>query len=91
MPPLWRAGREPHAIRRLLNVGRVDAPARDTASELTRLALEDGIGTFIVTVTDPRAIVDFAAEVAPRVREAVTQAASARAGRFSWGGQPDRG
>jgi alkanesulfonate monooxygenase SsuD/methylene tetrahydromethanopterin reductase-like flavin-dependent oxidoreductase (luciferase family) len=68
------AGRDPHAIRRLLNVGRVDAPARDTASELTRLALEDGIGTFIVTVTDPRAIVDFAAEVAPRVREAVTQA-----------------
>jgi alkanesulfonate monooxygenase SsuD/methylene tetrahydromethanopterin reductase-like flavin-dependent oxidoreductase (luciferase family)/iron-sulfur cluster repair protein YtfE (RIC family) len=68
------AGREPRAIRRLLNVGRVDASARDTASEFTRLALEDGIGTFIVTVTDPRAIVDFAAEVAPRVREAVTQA-----------------
>jgi hypothetical protein len=68
------AGREPHAIRRLLNVGRVDAPARDTASELTRLALEDGMSTFIVTVTDPRAIVEFAAEVAPRVREAVSQA-----------------
>jgi alkanesulfonate monooxygenase SsuD/methylene tetrahydromethanopterin reductase-like flavin-dependent oxidoreductase (luciferase family) len=68
------AGRKPHAIRRLLNVGRVDATARDTAAELTRLALEDGIGTFIVTVTDPRAIVDFAAEVAPRVGDAVTQA-----------------
>lgn len=68
------AGREAHAIRRLLNLGRVDAPARDTASELTRLALEDGIGTFIVTVTEPREIVDFAAEVAPRVREAVTRA-----------------
>jgi alkanesulfonate monooxygenase SsuD/methylene tetrahydromethanopterin reductase-like flavin-dependent oxidoreductase (luciferase family) len=68
------AGREPHAIRRLLNVGRVDAPGRDTASELTRLALEDGISAFIVTVTDSRAIVDFATEVAPRVREAVTQA-----------------
>jgi len=68
------AGREPHAIRRLLNVGRVDATARDTAAELTRLALQDGIGTFIVTVTDPRAIVNFAAEVAPRVREAVTEA-----------------
>jgi iron-sulfur cluster repair protein YtfE (RIC family) len=67
------AGREPQAIRRLLNVGRVDALARDTASELTKLALEDGIGTFIVTVTDPRAIADFAAEVSPRVREAVTQ------------------
>jgi alkanesulfonate monooxygenase SsuD/methylene tetrahydromethanopterin reductase-like flavin-dependent oxidoreductase (luciferase family) len=68
------AGRDPHAIRRLLNVGRADAPARDTALELTRLALEDGIGSFIVTVTDPRAILDFAAEVAPRVREAVRQA-----------------
>lgn len=68
------ADREPHAIRRLLNVGRVDSPARDTASEFTKLALEDGIDTFIVTVTEPRAIVDFAAEVAPRVREAVTQA-----------------
>jgi len=44
-----RAGREPHMIRRLLNLGAVDAPARETAAELARLALEDGIGTFIVT------------------------------------------
>jgi alkanesulfonate monooxygenase SsuD/methylene tetrahydromethanopterin reductase-like flavin-dependent oxidoreductase (luciferase family) len=69
-----RAGREPHAIRRLLNLGVVDAPARETAAELARLALEDGIGTFIVTVNDPRAMADFASEVAPRVREAVEQA-----------------
>jgi alkanesulfonate monooxygenase SsuD/methylene tetrahydromethanopterin reductase-like flavin-dependent oxidoreductase (luciferase family) len=69
-----RAGREPHAIRRLLNLGEVHAPARDTAAELARLALEDGIGTFIVTVKDPRAMADFAAEVAPRVREAVEKA-----------------
>ena len=69
-----RAGREPHAIRRLLNLGAVDAPARETAAELARLALEDGIGTFIVTANDPRAIADFASEVAPRVREAVEEA-----------------
>jgi alkanesulfonate monooxygenase SsuD/methylene tetrahydromethanopterin reductase-like flavin-dependent oxidoreductase (luciferase family) len=69
-----RAGREPHAIRRLLNVGVVDAPARETAEELTRLALEDGIGTFIVSVHDPRGITDFASEVVPRVREAVEEA-----------------
>jgi len=69
-----RAGREPHAIRRLLNLGAVDAPARETAAELARLALEDGIGTFIVTVNDPRPMADFASEVAPRVREAVAQA-----------------
>jgi alkanesulfonate monooxygenase SsuD/methylene tetrahydromethanopterin reductase-like flavin-dependent oxidoreductase (luciferase family) len=69
-----RAGRQPHAIRRLLNLGTVDAPARGTAAELARLALEDGIGTFIVTVNDPRAMADFASEVAPRVRDAVEEA-----------------
>jgi alkanesulfonate monooxygenase SsuD/methylene tetrahydromethanopterin reductase-like flavin-dependent oxidoreductase (luciferase family)/hemerythrin-like domain-containing protein len=69
-----RAGREPDAIRRLLNLGAVDAPARETAAELARLAIDDGIGTFIVTANDSRAIADFASEVAPRVREAVEQA-----------------
>jgi alkanesulfonate monooxygenase SsuD/methylene tetrahydromethanopterin reductase-like flavin-dependent oxidoreductase (luciferase family) len=71
-----QAGRDPRAIRRLLNLGVVDAPARETAAELARLALEDGIGTFIVTVRDPRAITDFASEVAPRVRETVEQTRS---------------
>ena len=69
-----RAGREPPAIRRLLNLGVVRAPARETAAELARLGLEDGIGTFIVTANDPGAIAKFASEVAPRVREAVEQA-----------------
>jgi alkanesulfonate monooxygenase SsuD/methylene tetrahydromethanopterin reductase-like flavin-dependent oxidoreductase (luciferase family) len=68
-----QAGRDPRTLRRLLNLGAVDAPAPETAAELTRLALEDGIGTFIVTVRDPRVITDFASEVAPRVREAVEQ------------------
>jgi hypothetical protein len=44
------------------------------AAELARLALEDGIATFIVTANDPRTMTDFAAEVAPRVREAVEEA-----------------
>src|SRR3984893_15890710 len=69
-----RAGREPHAIRRLLNLGTYEAPAREMAAELARLALEDGIATFIVTANDPRTMTDFAAEVAPRVREAVEEA-----------------
>jgi alkanesulfonate monooxygenase SsuD/methylene tetrahydromethanopterin reductase-like flavin-dependent oxidoreductase (luciferase family) len=69
-----RAGREPPAIRRLLNLGVVGAPARETAAELARLALEDGIGTFVVTANDPGAIANFASEVAPRVREAVEEA-----------------
>jgi alkanesulfonate monooxygenase SsuD/methylene tetrahydromethanopterin reductase-like flavin-dependent oxidoreductase (luciferase family) len=68
------AGREPHAIRRLLNLGAYEAPAREMAAELARLALEDGISTFIVTANDPRTMTDFAAEVAPRVREAVEEA-----------------
>jgi alkanesulfonate monooxygenase SsuD/methylene tetrahydromethanopterin reductase-like flavin-dependent oxidoreductase (luciferase family) len=68
------AGRDPQAIRRLLNVGAVEAPAREMAAELVRLALEDGIATFIVTANDPRTMTDFAAEVAPRIREAVEEA-----------------
>ena len=44
------------------------------AAELARLALEDGIATFIVTAKDQRTMMDFAAEVAPRVREAVEEA-----------------
>lgn len=68
------AGREPQAIRRLLNLGTYEAPAREMAAELARLALEDGIATFIVTANDPRTMTDFAAEVAPRIREAVEEA-----------------
>ena len=66
------AGRSPAAIRRLLNV-----PAGTGVEELTRFALEDGIGTFIVTGDDPGAIQALAAEIAPAVRERV---AAARAG-----------
>ena len=68
------AGRDPTAIRRLLNLGTYEAPAREMAAELARLALEDGISTFVVTANDPRTMTDFAAEVAPRVREAVEEA-----------------
>ena len=77
------AGREPTAIRRLLNLGTYEAPAREMAAELARLALEDGIATFIVTAKDQRTMTDFAAEVAPRVREAVEEA------RLRGSGPPD--
>jgi alkanesulfonate monooxygenase SsuD/methylene tetrahydromethanopterin reductase-like flavin-dependent oxidoreductase (luciferase family) len=76
-----QAGRDPRAIRRLLNLGGGYVPAPETAAELTRLALEDGIGTFIINAVDPRAITDFASEVAPRVREAVEQTRSRGQGR----------
>ncbi len=60
-------GREPREVRRLLNLTAETA----TVEEMTRLALEDGIATFIYIGDDSRAIEAFAAEVAPAVREAV--------------------
>jgi Luciferase-like monooxygenase/Hemerythrin HHE cation binding domain len=67
------AGREPAAIRRLLNIGtEVSAAGR-----LSDLALTEGIGTFILASDDPGAIRGFAAEVVPAVRE---QVAAVRSG-----------
>jgi len=62
------AGRDPRAIRRVLNSG--DQPA----DLLVELALEHGMDTFMVGGEDPDAMRRFAAEVAPAVREAVEQA-----------------
>jgi hemerythrin-like domain-containing protein len=74
------AGREPAAVRRLLNAsgafsdgspGPLDGPASRQVEELARLALEEGIGTFIAAADDPGQIEEFAREVAPAVRELV--------------------
>jgi Luciferase-like monooxygenase/Hemerythrin HHE cation binding domain len=74
------AGRDPRAIRRLLNVsgtfsasgrGPLDGPPAQWVEELTELALSEGIGTFILAADDPAAIEIFAAEIAPSVRELV--------------------
>jgi alkanesulfonate monooxygenase SsuD/methylene tetrahydromethanopterin reductase-like flavin-dependent oxidoreductase (luciferase family) len=70
------AGRDPAAIRRLLNVSGAFSPAQ-WVEELTRLALEDGIGTFILAADDADAIQTWATEVAPAVRE---RGAAARSG-----------
>lgn len=84
------AGRDPLEIRRLLNVsgtfsetpvGQLDGPPEHWVEELTRLALEDGVATFILSSDDAFAIRTFASEVAPAVRERV---AAFRAG----GGPP---
>jgi alkanesulfonate monooxygenase SsuD/methylene tetrahydromethanopterin reductase-like flavin-dependent oxidoreductase (luciferase family)/hemerythrin-like domain-containing protein len=69
------AGREPAAIRRLLNVSGAYSPA-EWAEELTRLALEDGIGTFILAADEASAVQTWATEVAPAVRERVAAARS---------------
>ena len=66
------AGRRPSEIRRLLNV------VPPTVDELTALALEDGIGTFVMIGDDADAIRVFAETVAPAVRERVASERSRR-------------
>jgi alkanesulfonate monooxygenase SsuD/methylene tetrahydromethanopterin reductase-like flavin-dependent oxidoreductase (luciferase family)/FAD/FMN-containing dehydrogenase len=67
------AGRDPREITRLLNV-----TANEGADDLTRLALEDGVSTFIVASDDPEVLRYFAGEIAPAVRERVDQARGQR-------------
>ncbi|HKV86744.1 MAG TPA: LLM class flavin-dependent oxidoreductase [Candidatus Dormibacteraeota bacterium] len=59
------AGREPRAIRRVLNSG--DQPVE----LLVELVVEHGMDTFIVSGEDPDEMRRFATEVAPAVREAL--------------------
>lgn len=62
------AGRDPKAIRRVLNTGA------QPAEVITSLVLEHGMDTFLATGDEPDAIRRFAAEVIPRVREEVERA-----------------
>lgn len=66
------AGRDPREITRLLNV-----TPRETADDLVSLALEEGIGAFIVMGDDADALRRFATETVPEVRERVTAARAA--------------
>jgi hypothetical protein len=61
------AGRDPAAVRRLLNIGGGDADP----GFLTELAIEQGVSGFILASDDPRAIERYGQEVAPEVRELV--------------------
>jgi len=64
------AGRNPRAIRRLLNVG-ADVPVE----LLTSLTVEDGMDTYVIGgIEDPEALRWFATDVVPAVREAVAKA-----------------
>lgn len=65
------AGRDPREIRRLLNIGGPQGTPEQWVDELLPLALEDGIGTFIVAADDERTLAVFGQEVAPALREAV--------------------
>ena len=70
-----KAGREPAAIRRLLNIGGEVSMAGQWAERIADLALTEGTGTFILASDDPDTIRGFAAEVSPAVP---TRAARAR-------------
>lgn len=74
------AGRDPRAVRRLLNVGGgfkdsssglLRGPVGQWVDDLTELALEDGVSTFILATDDPGVMQTFADQVAPAVREVV--------------------
>ncbi|WP_349428888.1 LLM class flavin-dependent oxidoreductase [Microbacterium sp. LWS13-1.2] len=65
------AGRDPRAIRRLLNIGPSPKDSRAWAEELAGYALADGVSAFIAMADDPRSLQRFGAEVAPAVRELV--------------------
>jgi alkanesulfonate monooxygenase SsuD/methylene tetrahydromethanopterin reductase-like flavin-dependent oxidoreductase (luciferase family) len=74
------AGRDPKAVRRLLNIsgeftsaGRalLRGPAEQWAEDLAGLTLEYGVSAFILAADDPATIERFAAEVAPATRELV--------------------
>jgi alkanesulfonate monooxygenase SsuD/methylene tetrahydromethanopterin reductase-like flavin-dependent oxidoreductase (luciferase family) len=66
-------GRDAREIRRLLNIGQLAADPREFAERLARLALDDGIGTFIIAADDPRLLQVFGEEVAPATRELVAR------------------
>lgn len=78
------AGRDPAAIRRLLNISGqfassgngspLDGPPQQWAEELATVALEYGVSSFILAADDTATIELFASEVAPATRELVATA-----------------
>jgi alkanesulfonate monooxygenase SsuD/methylene tetrahydromethanopterin reductase-like flavin-dependent oxidoreductase (luciferase family) len=64
------AGRDPAAIRRLINLDTMDAGL------LVELVVEHGVDTLILPADDPDLIARFAADTAPAVREQVAAARS---------------
>jgi FAD/FMN-containing dehydrogenase len=72
------AGRDPRAIRRLLNIMQPSALMRGGGSgecveRLRQLVLEDGFSSFIVGGDDPRTLQMLGEEVAPALRKAVAR------------------
>src|SRR5690606_38690575 len=74
------AGRDPREIRRLTNVsgrftrspgGFLVGPPSRWVDDLLPLAIQDGVGTFILASDDPATLRRFAEDVAPALRDAV--------------------
>jgi alkanesulfonate monooxygenase SsuD/methylene tetrahydromethanopterin reductase-like flavin-dependent oxidoreductase (luciferase family) len=75
------AGRDPHAVRRHLNVmsaalgetnrGMLQGPAAQWVDQLTDLAVNHGISGVLIGGDDPHTAEVLAGEIAPAVREAV--------------------
>lgn len=81
-----QAGRDPREIRRLLNIsgkftsqneGFLQGTSAQWVDELTPLAVEEGISTFILATDDEPMMAKFAEEVIPALRERVAQATPA--------------
>lgn len=76
-----KAGRGPEEIRRIYNLmgrfgtgsGFLEGRPAEWAEQLADLALQHGIGTFILGADDTDTVRAFAEEVAPAVREAVAE------------------
>ncbi|NRD10086.1 LLM class flavin-dependent oxidoreductase [Rathayibacter agropyri] len=64
-----KAGRDPQAVTRLMNV----TPQYD-AEDMAELAVEHGISVFIMGSDDPREIRKFATQTAPYIRDRVDKA-----------------
>src|SRR5690606_35695424 len=82
-----KAGREPSAIRRMLNIngqfaqqsgGFLVGPPQQWAQQIAEVATEYGISGFILAADDPYSIEMYASEVAPAVREIVGEAIVSR-------------
>lgn len=80
------AGRDPREIRRLVNIGGQLTPApggflvgppEQWVDDLLPLAVEDGVGTFILASDDPATLRRFAEDVVPALRDAVAGERSA--------------
>lgn len=82
------AGRDPRAVRRLLNIGGtfapaarglLNGPANRWAEDLAEISLEYGVSGYILAADDGATIQRYAEEVAPAVRELVAAERERRA------------